>query len=272
MSLPGPLRSFWYAAADLGPIARTTPWGLVKADPRYPLLWDANHAAVLEPSPGLTLAEIRAELIPVLEAVGAQHDHVEFWDLSSSSPALAELRASGDRHDPDVMMVFEDDEALSPNRPRAEAIGSVQVREIAEPDDAFWGWYRQTRRAFGVEFSDEVVDQLVDRDREVFHPAGLRWFVGFAEGEMAGFASLISLERVGYVDNVVTLERFRRRGVATATVVRAVSESRAGGDELVHLLAVEGGAPQRLYERLGFRTLGRVESFTRPLEATGKRG
>jgi ribosomal protein S18 acetylase RimI-like enzyme len=271
MSLPGPLRSFWYAVADLGPIARTTPWGLVKADPRYPLLWDANHAAVLEPSPGLTLAEIREELIPVLEAVGAHHDHVEFWDLSVSSPALAELRASGDRHDPDVMMVFEDAEALSPKPPGAEAIGSVQVREIVEPDDAFWGWYRQTRGAFGVEFSDEVVDQLVDRDREVFHPAGLRWFVGFADGEMAGFASLISLERVGYVDNVVTLERFRRRGVATATVVRAVSESWAGGDELVHLLAVEGGAPQRLYERLGFRTLTRVESFTRPLEATGIR-
>ena len=261
MGISEPLRSFWYAVAELNPTCRRTSWGLVKTDSRYPIIWDANHAEILEEAPDLTLGEVRAALVPALREAGARHEHVEFWGTSTTSPALIEARRSGRRQDPDAVMVFQGsaDDAEPPS-------DGVHVSEIVEPDEPFWSWYGETRREFGVNFTEEVVNQMLRLDREVFHPAGLRWFVGIVGGLMAGFSSLLSLEGVGYLDSVVTLPQYRRLGVATATVLRAVGASLAAGDRLVHLLAQEGGAPQRLYERLGFRVEARVESFTSELE------
>jgi ribosomal protein S18 acetylase RimI-like enzyme len=243
---------------------------VVKADPRYPVVWDANYAAVYEEAPDLTLEEILGRLRPVRRAAGARGDHVEFWETGVPCPALLELRElvapgatqpEGERDEgsfwplePDVVMVFEG--------PSEAGVGSeVEVREPADADEDFWAWYETTRRSWGEEFTDRVVEQLAARDREVLYPAGLRWFVGYLDGRMVGFASLLSLAGVGYLDNVVTVPEARRRGVASAAVTAAVRASQAGGDRGVYLLAEENGGPQRLYERLGFRVRARVESF-----------
>jgi GNAT superfamily N-acetyltransferase len=143
--------------------------------------------------------------------------------------------------------------------------GDVEVREVTHPDREFLAWYRSARLALAQGLSGEVVDQLHRRDLEVFVPAGLRWFVGLVDGRPAGYTALLSVAGVGYLDGVVTLPAYRRRGVATATVLEAVRASRARGDRLVHLLADKGGRPRRLYERLGFRPWTEVVSFVRPL-------
>jgi ribosomal protein S18 acetylase RimI-like enzyme len=257
MSLPEPVRAFCYAACALED-ARLTPWGVVASDRRYPLVWDANDACIFEPSPTLTLAQIRHLLHPALRQAGAPFEHVEFWETSVESPALRDMRATGERPDPDVLMVYEGEEP---------ADLPLEVRHVSEPDAAFWEWYRPTLLQFGEHLSDEVLDQMVARIRDDFVPAGLRWYVGSVEGEPAGYTSVISLEGTGYLDNVVTMPAFRRRGVASATVTRAVRECMRQGDRCVFLLAEDGGAPQRLYESLGFRVATKVESFTRPLLA-----
>ncbi len=118
---------------------------------------------------------------------------------------------------------------------------------------------------FGDVLAEDVVEQMDRREQEVLIPAGLRMFVALVEGRVAGFTNLLSLRAVGYLDTVVTLPQFRRRGVATAAVTHAVGESLAGGDRLVHLLADEGEPPQALYERLGFRVRARVRSVNRSL-------
>jgi ribosomal protein S18 acetylase RimI-like enzyme len=144
----------------------------------------------------------------------------------------------------------------------ATSASEVHVNEVAHPDDAFWPWYRDSLSEFGLELSIDVLDQMVRRTREVFLPAGLRWFVGGIDGEPAGYASLLSLGGVGYLDNVVTMPGFRRRGVAGATVASAVSASRKAGDRHLFLLAEQDGDAQRLYEGLGFRVAAKVESYT----------
>jgi ribosomal protein S18 acetylase RimI-like enzyme len=115
---------------------------------------------------------------------------------------------------------------------------------------------------------DEVLDQMVERTRAVFVPAGVRWFLGYVDGEMAGYTSLISLEAVGYLDSVVTMPEFRGRGLGAATVSRAIEASQVSGDQALFLLTEEDNPARRLYERLGFRVMAKVESFTRPLEGT----
>jgi ribosomal protein S18 acetylase RimI-like enzyme len=260
MPLPDAVRTFWYAACDLGERTIRTPWGVVSTDSRYPIIYDANNASVLEPAARLTLDEVRAVLHPALRGAGARHEHIEVWDTSVASPLLRRVREERERPGIDAVMVFEGPlPAAPPNQ--------ILVREITDPDEDFWTWYGESRVEFGEEMTPPVLEQLLARDRRLFHPAGLRWFVGFSAREMAGYASLLSLEGVGYVDNVVTLPAFRRRGVASSTVGRAVQASAEAGDRQLFLLTDDGSDAQRLYERLGFRTRSMIESLTRPLDA-----
>jgi ribosomal protein S18 acetylase RimI-like enzyme len=261
VSLPAFVKAFCYAAMELGQRTQRTPWGAVATDDRFPLVWDANTASVLVPDEGLNPEDIRSALVPALRQVGAPSEHVEFWETSVESIALKEYRRNGERPDPDVAMVFEG--------PMPPSVAAVRVHEVTHPDRSFWPWYGDSLREFGMELSRDVLDQMVRRTREVFLPAGMRWFVGSVDGEPAGYASLISLEGTGYLDNVVTMPTFRRLGVAGATVASAVTASLEAGDAHVFLLAEQAGDPKRLYERLGFRVAAPIESFTMGLAPEG---
>jgi ribosomal protein S18 acetylase RimI-like enzyme len=256
--LPEPVKSFWYAMAELGQVSERTPWGVVQTDARFPLVWEANQASVMEPDPSLTVDGIRSALHPALRQVAAVHEHVEFWETTVESPALNGFRDRRERFDPDVVMVL--DETVPDLDVRA-----ILVAEMTSPGPEFWPWYRRSLHEFETPLSDDVLDQMVERMRQVLLPGGTRWFIGNMDGSMAGYASLISLTGVAYVDQVVTMPEFRGRGVASACVTAAVHAALGRGDRAVFLLAGEGGAPQRLYERLGFRGRARVESFTRRL-------
>ncbi len=262
MALPEPLRSFWYAFERFNLATRRTRWGLVATDVRFPQIYDANKACVLETVPDLTLAEIRAELHPAIDEAGIAFEHIEVMDLADRCPALDELEATDSRdrpevRAPDAVMVYQGD-----GLPRPAA--GVVVQELVEPDEAFWRVYGESRGEFGAPMGEEVVDQLVRRDRDVVAPNGLRFFVATIGGSVAGFTTLISLAGAGYVDNVVTLPEHRRRGVASATIADAVRASVARGDRPVFLLATEGSDAQRLYERLGFALRYRADGFTVP--------
>jgi ribosomal protein S18 acetylase RimI-like enzyme len=266
--LPEPVRAFCYAAAELVPGTRRTGWGFVTVDPRFPLVWDANNAAVIESRPRLSVGEIAEALLPELHTAGARYEHVEFWETSVENPALRELRQRGARTRPDLVMVLPEDHAQSESHFEPVLRGNaraVEVREVEQPAEAFWPWFRSSLNEFGVELSSEVLDQMVARTREVFVPAGLRWFLGFIDGEMAGYTSYLSLGGVGYVDNVVTMPAFRGRGVGTATVAQALDASHDSGDRCMFLLTEEGNSARRVYERLGFGVVTKVESFTRRL-------
>jgi ribosomal protein S18 acetylase RimI-like enzyme len=233
---------------------------MVFTDPRYPLLYDANHAAILEEIPDLELSEIRDELLPSLERSGARHEQIEFW-ASQSSPAVAEMRAVlGDTHD--VVMAYE-------GPPPGLMASDVEVREVAGSDPSFLDRYRESAEDLEEpeRMDPAVLDQLYRRDVEVFVPRGLRLFLGMVHGEVAGRATLMGIGGVGYVDTVVTRLRFRRQGVARAMVSTAVQAGIERGDDLVHLLTVKDSAPQRLYERLGFRVVSEIVTFTRHLGA-----
>jgi ribosomal protein S18 acetylase RimI-like enzyme len=261
MPLPDPVRSFLYAYESLAEDVSRTPWGLVVTDRRYPDIYDANKAMVLEAAPDLTLEDVRRTLVPML-AAGVGFEHVEFMCLADPMPAVAEAEAAYGRSRPDAVMAFDADDVPTP--PTAAAIG-----EVVDPDETFWQAWMGSRPEFGVAMPKGVLDQLLDRDRSVFMPAGMRIFAGMIDGRLAGFCSLLSMEGAGYIDSVVTIRRERRRGVASATVCAAVRASRRAGDRATFLLAELGHRPQRLYERLGFRTIARASGYTKVRDDTG---
>jgi ribosomal protein S18 acetylase RimI-like enzyme len=224
---------------------------------------EANHASVLHAAPGLTVGDIRSELLPALEQVGAMDEHIEFMDADDDSPALRELLASPGEHDPDVLMVYEDDDVPFTPGAFAEIPEGVEVREVDDPEERFWELLRDVPNQYGDRLPDEVLDQMQDRVEQLFAPAGERFFLGTANGTDAGVASVLTLEGVAYIDNVVTWPEFRRRGIASAMVSTAVRASLEGDADVVFLLAEEGGVAHRLYEQLGFQVRRRCFGFTR---------
>jgi ribosomal protein S18 acetylase RimI-like enzyme len=265
VTLPEPILSFWSALLGLHQDVRQTPWGTVVTDSRYPRVYEANHACILRHAPHLTVQDVRTELLPALEHVGAGHEHIEFMDADDESPALHELLATRGEHDPDVVMIYEGD--LPTDRgSSAPRTTDIEVLEMRDPDESFWERYRLIPNHYDQELPDGVLDQMLARVRELFVPAGERFLVGRLNGAFAGMASVLTLHQVAYVDNVVTLPEFRGRGVASATVDTVVQSSLRTGAKLVFLLTEENGAPQRLYERLGFQVRRRCYGFTHPLE------
>ena len=66
---------------------------------------------------------------------------------------------------------------------------------------------------------------------------------------------LFSCAGLGRVEAVRTQVAFRRRGLAAAVIRAAVADSLARGNQLTYIYAEPGAEPQRLYQRLGFRTV-----------------
>ncbi len=118
-------------------------------------------------------------------------------------------------------------------------------------------------RRGGYTRDEEDVRQLVEHKRLLERCVGARFFVGLIEETDAGICELYEGEGIAQIEDVNTLEEFRGRGVARATVLAAVDAARAAGAELVFLVADEQDWPRHLYERLGFEPVGSVWEFLR---------
>ena len=90
---------------------------------------------------------------------------------------------------------------------------------------------------------------------------GARFFVQRIDGVIAGTCELYVHEGIAQVESVDTLEEFRGRGVARNIVLRAASEGRAAGAEMVFIEADADDWLKQLYERLGFEHVGAYRGF-----------
>ena len=225
-------------------------------DARFPEVWDANYARVDGADPHLTARAIDDELLPALAEVGATVAHVVSFHPELATDLLAELSSRGDRLSWDLVMGH-----AGPTGP----VHDVEVIELA-PSPDLWHRVEDTMHLFGAG-SDAAVTQLRRLEQEVLAPAGKRWFGVCEPGDrLVSLAALLSLEGVGYVDNVATFPEARGRGFASALTARIIDEAYGGGAEHVILFAdPDDAAAVRMYERLGFAGMGRLASTRAPL-------
>ena len=234
-----------------------TPWGAIVADARFPLIYDANYARVDRDSPPLTAGALMDALAPALEAAGCPQLHVVLMDAVASSRLLPRLETLGGETARDTVMRHELGAPARPSHP---------VEEVRSFDDRFWGEVRATVPGLGLvdpAIMQRFVDQFVRWERQVLVPGGQRWFRVRMDGETAGLGALFVAGDAAYVDDVFTFERFRRRGVAGALVLRLVEEARRAGARDIMLLADEPD-PIRLYGSLGFAPAGEIVNWQRP--------
>ena len=91
-----------------------------------------------------------------------------------------------------------------------------------------------------------------------------RFFAARVDGEVASYCELYSDGQTAQIENVLTLSRFRKQGLARATVSKALEEARNGRHDLIFLIADQRDWPKELYGKLGFDEVGRIWEFVLP--------
>ena len=256
MAIPEHIHRFWKALDELQFHAEPTWWGAVVTEARFPTLWDFNYARVDVPAPDLTLAEVAEALLPALADVGTDTFHVLFFHPEETTDLLVALSTLGHTLSWDLVMDLTNAPTVAPADVRVESL---------EPGSELWSRVGDSLALFGND--PTVAEQLRRIEEEAFDAGHKRWLgVRGDDGVIEALAALVLLEGVGYLDNVATFPQARGRGLASTIVARAIDLAREDGAEHVSLFAdPDNTAVVRMYERLGFREVGRLGSTRGPV-------
>ena len=216
-----------------------------------PAVYDLNLLAVRQ---GVTAdaEELAAEAELVQGAAGLGHRKLVIDEDALGTAVADRLGALGWNAEPLVVM---------PHAGGEREVDTSGVAEVARAQlEPVWA---AGIRAEGM--TGDVVRQLVAAKGVTERAADVRFFAALAHGEVASYCELYSRDGIGQIEAVMTLERHRGRGLASAVVTHVLRESRAAGNELTFLVAAENDWPKELYRKLGFEIQGRIWSFLRKL-------
>ena len=109
--------------------------------------------------------------------------------------------------------------------------------------------------------SPELADQLLDAKAEIARRVETHFLAVLVEGDVAACAELYLGHGIAQIEDVFTVPEHRDRGYASALVLDGTRRARDAGADLVFLVTDADDWPKRLYERLGFETVGRYWKF-----------
>jgi predicted GNAT family acetyltransferase len=244
-----PLLRFWRAHDALFERVEPAWWGAVVSDARFPAIREPNYARVETAEP-VGLTEIEDLLLPAMRRSGSTGAHAVVFRPEEQTDLIAAASTRGERITWDLVLRFEGPVELETSR----------VEEVADPSEDFWAIHRVSAALFDIE-GEVTLDQMQAMEREVMVPGGRRWFAAVDGGRPVALAALLVLDRVGFVDHVVTFPEQRRRGLAEALTRRLVFEAAAAGSEAAYLLADPRGDAVRIYERIGFERVSHLASW-----------
>ena len=258
MPVPDHFHRFWTALDERVGHAQPTWWGAVVTDERFPAVWDINYARIDVPAPDLTLSEVAEVLIPALNDAGTDVFHVVSFNPEETTGLLVELSTRGHVLTWDVVMDLVDEPSVSAVDPTIEEL---------ESGAELWSRVEASLALFEVR--PDVSGQLRALEEACFATGCKRWFgIRDEDGLLVSLAALVTLGGVGYLDNVATFPNERGRGLATALTMRAIAEARSAGSAHICLLAdPDDVAVVKMYERIGFRDVGRLASTRGPAQA-----
>jgi ribosomal protein S18 acetylase RimI-like enzyme len=232
--------------------ARAEPfaYGVAVFTPAHPTKWDLN-LLVVDDATGVSAETLIAEAERLQAPAGLRHRKLQV--LHGGDGLVAGFEAAGGwTAERVVVMVLREGADRRGETPPAEVreVGFGAVRGLMEQ------WYGETMGA------GEARD-LADSDADTAREGHARCFLAERDGEPAACCQLLGFDGVGQVEQVYTAAAHRGHGLASAAVRAAIAASRERGDDLVMIIADADDWPQRLYERLGFRTVDAYRSFTR---------
>ena len=246
---------FVYGIAERG-ATTTVPstYGVAYLNLEVPNVWSRNYLLATANLSDATAEQLAAETDRIMGGLGLAHRKVELIDAAAGDRLEPGFRELGWKPECDVIMVARRD----PDRPvDTSTVEEVRVDELVSAWTDSW---RTDRDVLG----EAVIRQLIESKRTLGNAIETRFFAARVDGEVASYCELYSDGSTGQIENVLTLDRFRNRGLARAAVMRALHESRAAGHDLTFLIAERDDWPKTLYVKLGFDEIGRIWEFVLP--------
>jgi GNAT superfamily N-acetyltransferase len=241
------LRFTWEVADAIADEAHRIPEGTVVRTPSAPNFWAINCVRLEGPQPALTLDAAEALAAGYLPDVPYRQIHVEHEATAARLAEEAEA-AGGWRIERALIMALES----GPDRPPgAPPVREGRLDEIVTLLDA---WNAE-------EHPDQPPEALADvsrGSRRGYERLPWQHFVATdADDRAVAMCSLLVRGRVAQVEDVYALPEARGLGLGRAVTATAIEIARAGGHEVVFLLADDEGWPKQLYGKLGFAPIGR---------------
>jgi ribosomal protein S18 acetylase RimI-like enzyme len=241
-------RAFEFLArGDMGG-TRTEPtrFGTAVYDDRVAQRYDSNYLLVEKLAPATTADEVAAD--------AAEHGRrMIFFRDEAAASLVPRFRALGWRIDRHVFMAQRGAVTRSAPAERVEEFELDALRTARRRLAAAYPWS-----------TTELMDVLPEAKRLIGERVKTRFFGVVVDGEVVSYADLYLEPPTAQIEDVGTLEEHRGRGYASAVVLRAADEARAGGADLVFLVADAEDWPQQLYRRLGFEPIGHYWKFIAP--------
>lgn len=219
----------------------------------------ANHFSA-DLDADVSAAELVAEAEPLLASAKLLHRKISV-DSQLGARLVPEFRELGWRIEELLVMPYRG--ALPP-------AGEIPVEQV-EPEELEPIWEAGIRSDPEIQ-EDEEVRQLVAAQHRRRVAADIRYFAARVDGRLASYCELFSDGETGQIESVMTAEEFRRRGLGTAVVTRALRESQSAGHGLTFLVADAGDWPKEMYRKLGFEVAESIWDFLRPPPGRGVAG
>ena len=216
-----------------------------------PRVWSRNYLSAEKNLDEASAELLAAEADRLLGEAGIAHRKIEVYDGEVGARLASGFSELGWRAESDVVMVAR---KAADDEPLAEEVSWEDLVPV---------WAEAGRSDRDIEDKD-VLRQLAEGKRVVMSAIDTRFFAGRADGRLVSYCELYSDGSTGQIENVMTLEPYRNRGLARATVSRALAESQAAGNGLTFLLASREDWPKELYRKLGFDEIGLTYDFILP--------
>jgi ribosomal protein S18 acetylase RimI-like enzyme len=218
-------------------------FGTAVFTPERPLRYDSNYLLVERVPADVTATELAEEAERVQGGAGLPHRLLFFRDVELGERFAPQFQEAGWRYERHVLMAH--------RRPSERETSAATVTEVTA--DVIRPARERQIRSYSWGTPD-VARQLLDAKAHV--PVETRFFAVLVNGGVASYTDLYLGGDVAQVEDVATMPEHRERGYASAVVMRAVTEARAAGAELIFLVADAEDWPKELYRRLGFDEIG----------------
>lgn len=220
-----------------------------------PAVWDGNH-----------VSHVTASTPDEIDRLQARVD-VEFADVSyrryeidRDTPPQFEARLACDGYRPQSLVVM-----LLEGDPRGRAKShDVRLIEDGEGWQAYealceidWHDYASTLGQPGDVWTADDMFQA----RRIKSPPARFWLAYDGGRPVAFLHSWEGTDGVGIVDDLFTHADFRRRGHATALLLRGIADCRSRGAGPVVIVADPTDTPKDIYESMGFRPVALKRTY-----------
>jgi GNAT superfamily N-acetyltransferase len=227
-------------------------WGRALFHDPLPHVWDLNFIAIGRGS-NVSPDEVARVAEEVQGRAGLTHRKVWVEDEAHGKAMAAhfeELRWEVVRL---VTMVKQKEPELTVDTENVEEITWDEMRPLA----------RAALQEYGFGKTPEVLAQLLAHSDVLREVADVHYYAMRVDGELASKSELYSDGNVAQVEDVMTLEAFRKRGLATQVVQKATEVASDEGHEVIFLVADLDEGPTSLYRKLGYENAGVCYTFTR---------